>query len=106
MERDKIQKMWIADNGDGTYSFIMPTANITVTAIAERPNFNITFDSKGGSAVTSQVVSNGNAVSKPVVPQKTNYGFAGWYTDEAYTNKYDFTQPVTGDLTLYARWFL
>ena len=91
---------------ENTYSFTMPKGNITITAIVERPNFSITFDSKGGSAVTAQVVANGDAVKKPEVPVWAGRGFAGWYTDEGYTNKYDFTKPVTENITLYARWFL
>ena len=96
----------ITDNGDGTYSFIMPQSNITVTATSERPNFSVTFDSKGGTAVDAQSVANGDMIQKPAVPERVNYGFAGWYLDEGYTQKYDFSTPVTGDVKLYARWFL
>ncbi|MBM6939871.1 InlB B-repeat-containing protein, partial [Pseudoflavonifractor phocaeensis] len=28
----------------------------------------------------------------------------GWYADPACTTLYDFSAPVTGDLTLYAGW--
>ncbi len=96
----------ITDNGDGTYSFIMPQSNITVMAAAERPNFSVIFDSKDGTAVEAKVVANGDLLVKPAVPERVNYGFAGWYLDEEYTNKYDFATPVTQDVKLYARWFL
>ena len=36
--------------------------------------------------------------------QRTGYTFAGWYTDTDYTEAYDFNTPVTGNLTLYAKW--
>ena len=29
--------------------------------------------------------------------------FAGWYTDKKFSHKFDFSQPVTSDLTLYPR---
>ncbi|WP_286163363.1 InlB B-repeat-containing protein [Olsenella sp. SW781] len=29
---------------------------------------------------------------------------AGWYTDPKCTEEYDFTEPVMGDMTLYAKW--
>ncbi len=36
---------------------------------------------------------------------KTGFVFEGWYSDEALTNKWDFsTDRVTGDCTLYAKW--
>lgn len=35
---------------------------------------------------------------------RDGYELEGWYTDEACTQPYDFTQAVTGDCTLYAKW--
>ena len=37
-------------------------------------------------------------------PKRTGYAFAGWYTDTGYTTEYNFSTPVTGNLTLYAKW--
>ena len=39
-------------------------------------------------------------------PTATGYDFVGWYTDEALTEAFDFTQPVTEDTVLYAKWTL
>ena len=44
------------------------------------------------------------AVTKPEDPTRTGYTFGGWYTDEACTNAYDFSQPLTKDMTLHAKW--
>lgn len=89
-----------------TYSFTMPASDITIVAKAERPNFTVTFNSQGGSSITPAIVANGEALTKPAAPSWAGRGFAGWYTDAACTQKYDFTKPVIRDLTLYARWFL
>ena len=43
-----------------------------------------------------------SAVARPADPQKEGYTFLGWYTEEGV--EYDFTMPVTGDLTLHAAW--
>lgn len=91
---------------ENTYSFTMPQGDVVITAVTERPNFTVTFDSKGGSNITPKTVANGDATDKPDVPVWAVRGFAGWYTDENYTQKYDFTTPVTENITLYARWFL
>ena len=32
------------------------------------------------------------------------YVIAGWYTDPECKEEYDFTKPVMGDMTLYAKW--
>lgn len=68
--------------------------------------FTVTFDTTGGSEVEAVSVLNGKAVSKPVSdPTREGYVFLGWYTDVQFTSPYLFgAQPVTGDLTLYARW--
>ena len=91
---------------ENTYSFTMPQGDVKITAVAERPNFTVTFDSKGGSSIAPKTIANGEAADKPGAPVWAGRGFAGWYTDEAYTQKYDFATPVTENITLYARWFL
>lgn len=91
---------------ENAYSFTMPQGDVVITAVTERPSFTVTFDSKGGSSITPKTVANGDAADKPGVPVWAGRGFAGWYTDENYTQKYDFATPVTENITLYARWFL
>lgn len=44
------------------------------------------------------------AVEPPAAPVKDGYVFKGWYRDEACTAAYDFSQPVTESITLYAKW--
>ncbi|MBE6137846.1 MAG: hypothetical protein E7176_05570, partial [Erysipelotrichaceae bacterium] len=66
--------------------------------------FTVTFDSKGGSAIDAATVKENEKVSKPTNPTKENYTFAGWYTDEACTNQYNFDSFVTADIKLYAKW--
>lgn len=64
----------------------------------------VTFNSNGGSAVSSVYVLDGNKLTTPTAPTKTGYTFGGWYKDAALTTPYDFTAAVTGDMTLYAKW--
>lgn len=64
--------------------------------------YTVTFNSNGGSDVPEQIRANA-AATKPD-SRKAGYTFVGWYTDEACTAAYDFTQPVTDSVTLYAKW--
>ena len=64
----------------------------------------VKFDAKGGSSVDSQTPASGSTVTKPADPTREGYTFAGWYTDEACTEAYDFSTAVTADMTLYAKW--
>ena len=87
---------------------VTPTTETTVSVdtvytytYAEKGTFTVTFDSKGGSAVTSQNVPEGGKVTKPADPTREGYTFNGWNLgDQAY----DFSTPVTGDITLTAQW--
>ena len=64
----------------------------------------VKFDTQGGSSVNGQTPASGSTVTKPTDPTREGYTFAGWYTDEACTEAYDFSVAVTADMTLYAKW--
>lgn len=65
----------------------------------------VTFNSNGGSDIPGQIRANA-AATKPADPTRSGYDFGGWYTDEAFTTEYTFTESekVTQALTLYAKW--
>lgn len=67
-------------------------------------SYTVSFDSNGGSAVDSQTVDYNAKAVKPADPTMDVYTFIGWYSDEALTSAYDFNTPVTGNITLYAKW--
>ena len=68
--------------------------------------YTVTFDSKGGSAVTAQTVKQGDKVQKPADPTRANYSLAGWAKADNETSAlWNFeTETVTEDMTLFARW--
>ncbi len=73
-------------------------------APAETTSFEVFFDTMGGSEIDAITVDLADPVSAPDDPVKEGYVFDGWYLDENYRNAYDFANPITGDLTLYAKW--
>ena len=64
----------------------------------------VTFETNGGSAVESAFVKKGGSLEQPTDPTRERYTFAGWYTDKALTEAFDFTGTVNENLTLYAKW--
>jgi uncharacterized repeat protein (TIGR02543 family) len=42
----------------------------------------------------------------PPLQGDSGQGFIGWYTDVNYSSLWNFDMPVTGNITLYARWGL
>ena len=67
-------------------------------------NFNIKFESNGGSAVKAITTTKNTKITEPEAPVKEGFVFDGWYTDSAFKTKFDFATPVTGAMTLYAKW--
>ena len=82
--------------------------NIKISYQAAALNtYTVTFDSKGGSAVNSQTIIEGNKAQLPANPTKpsdenNNYSFYRWCIDSDCSIPYDFDTPVTGNITLYA----
>jgi uncharacterized repeat protein (TIGR02543 family) len=65
----------------------------------------VTFNANGGSVVTSQIIVSGETIAVPDFPVKTGYAFCGWYTDDnTFAKPYNFSNPVSGHVSLYARW--
>ena len=90
------------------YDFNTPvTENITLTAKWNINKYTVTFNSYGGTPVPpAQEVEYGLTATKPDDPTLKGYTFAFWYLgdDEQNATAYDFDTPVTGDITLTAKW--
>ena len=56
-----------------------------------------------GSRYALQVVPSGGKATTPIALKKDGYTFLGWYNGDT---KYDFTQAVTENITLTAKWVL
>ena len=82
------------------------TSNLTLVAKWEKKNvsdkeYTVTFDSNGGSSISSQTVIEGSTVKKPENPTKEGYTFVSWQLNG---KDYDFSTKVTSNLTLVAKW--
>lgn len=65
----------------------------------------VTFNSNGGNNIETQRIKEGEHVKEPSPPKKDGFNFAGWYTNNNYTNKWNFeTNTVDSAVTLYAKW--
>lgn len=80
------------------------TGDKTLTAHWEIEQLRVEFNTNGGSIIQGQTIDYNQKVTRPTNPYKTGYEFIGWYTSEQLTKLYDFSQPVTKSLTLYAKY--
>ena len=68
-------------------------------------SYELTFAADGhGTAPASQTVVLGSAPTRPADPSASGYVFAGWYADPGLTTPADFSAPLTGSTTFYAKW--
>lgn len=72
--------------------------------ISNVKEFEVTFNSNGGSAVASQKISENGLVTLPEAPTKEGYTFVGWFEDEALEKEFNFETKITENKTLYAKW--
>ena len=68
--------------------------------VASTTYYTVTFDANGGSEVSSQKIESGKTATLPD-STKTGYSLSGWYNGETV---FDFSVPITRDLTLKAKW--
>ncbi len=90
-------------NGNVLWNFDTNTVTSDVTLTAKWAKMHtVKFETYGGTKISAVQVANGYALTAPEAPKKALYVFAGWET--AARVEWDFTTPITEDLTLYARW--
>lgn len=64
----------------------------------------VTLVYDNGSPNGKVTVTTGETMATPRDPVKTNYRFDGWYTDQTYSVRYDFSRAVTVDMVLFAKY--
>jgi len=101
---------------DKRWNFGRDTVNSDITLYARwlststNPRiYTVTFDAKGGSPTPPPIrnVTENEKISQPANPEKFGrYSvFGGWYRDsDAKSDRWNFSAPVTGNMTLYAQW--
>lgn len=66
-----------------------------------KESFEVSFDSQLGDDILTQVIKEGERLEKPQEPIRKGYKFEGWFLGD---EKYDFNEPVYGDMKLVAKW--
>lgn len=86
--------------------FLSPFKNSYTEFIYKSNLHQVTFEMNGhGTQIEIRSVSHEDSVTEPSEPSATTYTFAGWFTDsDLIGTAYDFNEPVTDDITLYAKW--
>lgn len=107
-------RFWTADataNTEFKFAETAIKANTTLYAVwVELDKSVLSFDSRGGSAVASQIVLTGGTASAVAAPTREDYRFGGWFETKMGgtwrdANPVDVASTVVSeDKTLYAYW--
>ena len=100
---------WTGSNGNTPQTSVKinkgSTGDKTYKANWKEPEtYEIKFDSNGGNDIPSKYVAEGTAIGELQIPEKENYKFRGWYTDNSYTTKVNENTVPTESTTYYAKW--
>lgn len=96
-------------NGDEKFDFDADTTNapnvLELVAKWDINQYTVQFVSDHGS-FADQTIEHGKPIGtgKPTIPPVEGFTFDGWYADATYTTEFDFTQPITSNTTVYAKW--
>ena len=96
-------------NGDEKFDFDADTTKapnvLELVAKWEKSKYTVQFVSDYGS-FADQTVEHGKPIEtdKLTIPEVEGFTFDGWYADDTYSTKFDFSTPITGDTKVYAKW--
>src|SRR5690554_5618726 len=78
---------------------------LTVLVACGGSKFTVTFDTQGGSEVQAVKVDSGSKVARPSEnPTKAGFDFDNWYEDKDGKKLFNFDEPITKNVTVYAVW--
>lgn len=80
------------------------SADLTLYAGYEIGEYEISFDTNGGTDVDPIVALYQTSISRPENPTRTGYSFGGWYIDEDLTERFNFETMPGYDIQLQAKW--
>jgi len=67
--------------------------------------WTVTFNTHGGSPITSQTVDNNTTATRPPTnPTRDGYTFVDWYTAQTDGQAFNFATPITSNTIIHARW--
>lgn len=97
---------WFTEENGGTAITWPLTVNTDTVVYAHWADIpaTLTFDSQGGSGVNPIVTIQGDLVSEPREPTKSNAAFEGWFDQSTGGEKVTWAYLMTGDKTVFAQW--
>ena len=95
-----------ASSTSATYTFTVGAQDYTLYAWGKAETYTVTFNSNGGSNVSSITVTYNSVYGALPTPTREGFNFDGWYFESTLITQVTSSTVVTtvGNHTLYAKW--
>ncbi|MEG0416125.1 MAG: InlB B-repeat-containing protein, partial [Erysipelothrix sp.] len=80
------------------------TADTTIYAKWEAMEYTLTFETNGGSTISSVKLPYEALIGINHSTTKANHVFKGWYLDSEFKAPVTADTKITADITIYAKW--
>lgn len=87
-----------------TLNFVLGLLTVLTLVGCDPVLYTVSFESNGGTDVSSLTTEDGTNISEPTPPTKEEFTFEGWFVDSSLNVPFDFSSTITGDITLHAKW--
>jgi uncharacterized repeat protein (TIGR02543 family) len=85
-------------------TFTMQSESLNLYAVWKRQQYTVYFNFGNGEPASEVQVAHGTAVTRPSDPTYTGRTFAGWFADSGLTVPWNFSDAITTQTTLHAKW--
>lgn len=86
-----------------SFIFLIALLGIFLNSCKKTVEYSVMF---ANTDLENVLIEEGSKVNKPDDPTKEGYVFAGWYTNNDFSEEYDFEKIIEKDTTIYAHYFL
>lgn len=104
-DRFEIKEPGMTSSGTKTVSVKCGSASTRFTVKVADSNFKVSYDLNYDGAPAAEIVDVvKNQPAETKTPTRDGYSFVAWYTDPDFTQTFDFSTPITEDVSLFALW--
>lgn len=97
-----LPKNSLVSTQDGMATYLVEDNPVSVIVTTD---CTVTFETNGGTEVSTQIVPYGEKIKEPEEPTREGYHLEGWYSDLDRTRQWDFDKDIVkSNMTLYANW--
>ncbi len=93
----------VAGGTEPETSLVINNDDVTLYPVVKKAHW-LNYHSMGGTSVEPVYVLAENTTQDDQVPERKGYTFDGWYTDQSYSQKFEFGKILDQDQELYAKW--